>query len=399
MGQLDSLKVLDFSTLLPGPYASMMLADMGAEVLRIESASRPDLVRQLPPMLGDSSAAHQFLNRGKRAIALDLKQPDAIALVKRMVADADILLEQFRPGVMARLGLDYATLQQINPRLIYCSITGYGQTGPYKDRAGHDINYLGLSGVAGYSARAGQPPVPQGIQIADVAGGSLHGVIGILAALFQREQTGVGQAIDISMTDTAFALNAMSGAGLLGGGVEPQAEQELLNGGSFYDYYATRDGRYMAVGSLEPTFFLGLCEQLGRPDLCAYQGQMDADAQALLKAAFTEAFLAHDFAYWCDLFAQRDLCVEPVLTLAEARDHPQIQARHMVVDVPDGKGRYQQQLGSPIKFSGNSRSADRVGGDLGGEGRQILSALGLSSQEIEELVAKGVVTLPVGDAD
>ncbi len=399
MGQLDSLKVLDFSTLLPGPYASMMLADMGAEVLRIESASRPDLVRELAPMVGDSSAAHQFLNRGKRAIALDLKQPQAIELVKRMVADTDILLEQFRPGVMARLGLDYATLQQINPRLIYCSITGYGQTGPYKNRAGHDINYLGLSGVAGYSARAGQAPVPQGIQIADVAGGSLHGVIGILAALFQREQTGIGQSIDISMTDTAFALNAMSGAGLLGGGVEPQPEQELLNGGSFYDYYATRDGRYMAVGSLEPKFFLGLCDRLDRPDLHIYLGKMDAESQALLKEAFTQAFLAHDFAYWCDLFGDSDLCVEPVLTLSQACDHPQIQARQMVVDVPDGKGGYQQQLGCPIKFSSSFRVPDRVGGDLGGEGRQVLSALGLGAQEIEALVAQGVVTLPMKAPD
>ena len=208
-GPLTSLKVLDFSTLLPGPYASMMLADMGAEILRVESPSRLDLVRFLPPMDGDTSASHAFLNRGKRSLALDLKKEGAVDIIKALIKEYDVVLEQFRPGVMDRLGLGYAVLSELNPSLIYCSITGYGQTGPYKSRAGHDINYLALSGVSSYSGRKGERPPPLGVQVADVAGGSHHAVMGILAAVINRQQTGKGQFVDVSMTDAAFAMNGL----------------------------------------------------------------------------------------------------------------------------------------------------------------------------------------------
>jgi crotonobetainyl-CoA:carnitine CoA-transferase CaiB-like acyl-CoA transferase len=200
-GPLASLKVLDFSTLLPGPFASLLLADMGAEVLRIESPTRPDLLRNLPPHDHGMSTGHAYLNRNKRSLALDLKQPQAVEVVKRLVAEYDIVLEQFRPGVMDRLGIGYDALKAINPRLIYVAITGYGQTGPLRERAGHDINYLALSGVASYTGRQGDGPLPLGVQVADVAGGSLHGVIGLLAAVVARQQTGQGQYVDVSMTD------------------------------------------------------------------------------------------------------------------------------------------------------------------------------------------------------
>ena len=189
LGPLATLKVLDFSTLLPGPFASLLLADMGAEVLRIESPTRLDLLRVLPPHDQGVSASHAYLNRNKRSLALDLKQPEALEVIRSLLQDYDIVLEQFRPGVMERLGLGYEALKAINPKLIYVSITGYGQTGPYKDRAGHDINYLALSGVASYTGRADSGPLPLGMQVADVAGGSLHGVIGLLAAVIARQQT------------------------------------------------------------------------------------------------------------------------------------------------------------------------------------------------------------------
>jgi alpha-methylacyl-CoA racemase len=208
--------VLDFSTLLPGPFASLLLADMGAEVLRIESPTRMDLLRVLPPHDRGVSASHAYLNRNKRSLALDLKQPEALEIVRQLVAEYDIVLEQFRPGVMERLGLGYEALKAINPKLIYVSITGYGQTGPYKDRAGHDINYLALSGVASYTGRQDSGPVPLGVQLADVGGGSLHAVVGLLAAVIARQHSGLGQYLDVSMTDCAFSLNAMAGAGLLG---------------------------------------------------------------------------------------------------------------------------------------------------------------------------------------
>ncbi|MEY2863904.1 MAG: hypothetical protein RLY58_1611, partial [Pseudomonadota bacterium] len=259
---LLGLKVLDFSTLLPGPFATLMLADLGATVIHVESPTRVDLVRVMPPYADGQATAHAYLNRNKQAVTLDLKQPDSIAQIHDLIGEYDIVVEQFRPNVMARLGLDYDTLKAINPRLIYCSITGYGQTGPLKDRAGHDINYLALSGIAGHSGRKVGGPPPMGIQIADVAGGSLHAVIGILAAVIERQQSGLGQHIDISMTDCAFALNSMAGAAQVAAGDAQMAEGGALNGATYYDYYQTRDGRYLSVGSLEPQFMLGLAQAL-----------------------------------------------------------------------------------------------------------------------------------------
>lgn len=386
---LSDIKVLDLSTLLPGPYASMMLADLGAQVLRVESPDRVDLVRELPPKIGSSSAAHQYLNRSKRSIALDLKQPEAVQVVHKLVAEHDIVLEQFRPGVMERLGLGYTALKAINPQIIYCSITGFGQTGPYRDRAGHDLNFLALSGVSSYSHRQGQAPVPLGMQVADVAGGSLHSVIGILAALHHRQKTGIGQHIDISMTDAAFALNGMSGAGYLGGQVEPQVEGDLLNGGSFYDYYETQDSRYLAVASLEPKFFSGLCELLKLPQLKSLG--VNAKDQAQIKATLTEVFKQHGLAHWQQLFAGVDICVEPVLNFAEASQHPQLTAREMVVDVPHPQLGQQQQIGCPIKFSGYQSSYNKAGGEIGADGQQVLHELGFASEHIEQLVAQGAV--------
>ena len=386
---LSDIKVLDLSTLLPGPYASMMLADLGAQVLRVESPDRVDLVRELAPKIGSSSAAHQYLNRSKRSIALDLKQPEAIDILHLLVAEHDIVLEQFRPGVMERLGLGYQALKAINPKLIYCSITGYGQTGPYRDRAGHDLNYLALSGVSSYSHRQGQAPLPLGIQVADIAGGSLHSVIGILAALHHRQKTGAGQHIDISMTDAAFALNGMSGAGYLGGQVEPQAEADLLNGGSFYDYYATQDGRYLSVASLEPKFFSGLCDLLNQPQLKTLGAGPEEQAQ--IKATLSDIFQQHSFAHWQQLFAPVDICVEPVLSFAEASQHPQLAARQMVVEVPHPELGTQQQIGSPIKFSAYQTTYSKAGGPIGSEGQQVLQALGLDNQQIDHLLAKGAV--------
>lgn len=204
MGILTGLKILDFSTLLPGPFATMMLADMGADVLKVESPNRVDLTKVLAPMDGEVSATFGHLQRSKRSLALDLKQEEAREVVYRLVQEYDIVIEQFRPGVMDRLGIGYEQLKQINPNVIYCSITGYGQTGPLRDRAGHDINYLALAGAAGYSSRKNEAPVPAGIQVADLAGGSMPAVIGVLAAVYHRNQTGEGQYIDLSITDAVF---------------------------------------------------------------------------------------------------------------------------------------------------------------------------------------------------
>ncbi|WP_397451837.1 CaiB/BaiF CoA transferase family protein [Pseudomonas sp. NA-150] len=390
-GPLSSLKILDFSTLLPGPFASLLLADMGAQVLRIESPTRLDLVRLLPPHDQGISAGHAYLNRNKRSLALDLKQPQALEVIRQLVAEYDIVLEQFRPGVMERLGLGYEALKAINPRLIYVSITGYGQTGPYRDRAGHDINYLALSGIASHTGRRDSGPLPLGIQAADVAGGSLHGVVGLLAAVVARQHTGRGQYVDVSMTDCVFSLNAMAGAGYLASGVEPGWETQMLNGGSFYDYYRSRDGRWFAVGSLEPAFMQPLCNVLGRPELAAQGLSAEPQVQAALKLELSIEFEKRSFEELSQLFAGIDACVEPVLSVAEAVEHPQLQARQVVTHVPRGDGSSQAQIACPLKFSAGLPEPRHIGAGLGAHSEEVLLGLGYSAERIAELRAAGVV--------
>ncbi|MEH6345556.1 MAG: CaiB/BaiF CoA-transferase family protein [Bermanella sp.] len=391
MQLLNGLKVLDFSTLLPGPYASLMMADMGAEVLRVESPTRPDLVRALPPKdASGESAAHSYLNRGKKVIALDLKKPEAIEIVKQLVSEYDIVLEQFRPGVMSRLGLDYEQLKAINPKLIYCSITGYGQSGPFKDRAGHDINYLALSGVADYSRRRGEKPVPQGVQIADIAGGSHHAVMAILAAVIKRNNLNEGQYLDISMTDCAFSLNAMFGAGFLGGELEPTAQGNMLNGGSFYDYYETQDGRFMSVGSIEPQFLMQLCSALDLSHLAGKAASPDPVLAKEFKDALTNLFLSNTFEYWCELFAKLDCCVEPVLSFAEASQQENALQRGWVTEVnaSSGEKKSVKQLANPID---KNAVPGFTGSKIGANSEEVLLGLGYSFGEIKNLQSSKAV--------
>jgi len=364
---LKGLKVLDFSTLLPGPFATLYLADLGAEVIHIESPTRPDLIRLLPPYAHGQATAHSYLNRNKQSVALDLKDPHNIELIKQKITEYDIVVEQFRPGVMQRLGLDYAMLAALNPRLIYCSITGYGQTGSYKDKAGHDINYLALSGIAGHSGRQEGGPPALGIQVADVAGGSLHAVIGILAAVVEREHSGLGQYIDISMTDCVATLNNMAAAATLAGNTKQFPEQSYLNGGSFYDYYQTQDGRYLSIGSLEPQFMSGLAHILDLPILGEKGASFDPADQQVVKRALQEKIQSKTWQEWQVIFADQDVCVEPVLTLDEALDSRLAQERKWAVEVPlapDSK-QTETQLACPIKFSRSQAEYLYIGQHLG----------------------------------
>ncbi|RYZ99651.1 MAG: CoA transferase [Moraxellaceae bacterium] len=364
---LAGLKVLDFSTLLPGPFATLMLADLGADVVHVESPTRVDLVRVMPPYADGQATAHAYLNRNKKSLAVDLKDPQNIEKIKNLLNEFDIVVEQFRPGVMPRLGLGYDDLKAINPRLIYCSITGYGQTGSYKDRAGHDINYMALAGIAGHSGRQNSGPPALGIQVADVAGGSLHAVIGILAAVIERTRSGQGQHIDISMTDCAFTLNNMAAAAQIAGGEAQAPETATLNGGSYYDYFQTSDGRYISVGSLEPQFMLGLSAALDLPVLAAKGASMFEDDRREVKQAVGEAIAAQPFSHWQQVFAHLDVCVEPVLSLKEAAESSLATERGWVVDIPltTESNASQKQLACPIKFSRSTARYDYVGQQLG----------------------------------
>lgn len=389
MTALSNLKILDFSTLLPGPYATMVMADLGADVVHIESPSRADMVRTIGPFDNGVATAHSTLNRNKRSMTLDLKTPEAIQLVKRLITDYDIVIEQFRPGVMDKLGLSYKTLSEINHRLIYCSLTGYGQTGPYSQRAGHDINYLSIAGVNGYSGRTGERTPIMGVQIADLAGGAMHALVGILAAVNHRHVTHKGQSVDVSMTDGVFALNSLAGSGYLAAGVAPRAQSSALNGGSFYDYYETADGRYLSIGSLEPKFLTELAKLLGEPRLAKLGSQ--TNKQGATRELLENIIVRKPLAQWSSLFASEDVCVEPVLTFEEACQHAQLQARDMLVDVDTFEGTKQRQIGTAFKLSAAQVNYNYSGAPLGYHNRQILKQLNLDDDAIEKLHASGAL--------
>ena len=384
---LASLKVLDFTALLPGPYATMVLADLGADVVRVESPTRPDIVRFLPPYDGDTSAWHGVLNRNKRSLALDLKRPAAVAAVKRLIAAGgyDILIEQFRPGVMDRLGLGYEALRALNPALIYVALTGYGQTGPLRDRAGHDNNYLALSGALSYSGRRESGPPPLGIQVADV-GGAFGALVGLLAAVVARGTTGQGTFVDVSMFDLMVAWQAHLLSHTLVAGETPQPERMALNGGRVYDYYQTADGRWLSVGSLEPKFWEGFCAALGRPDLVAPGLGLDDTLQQWVKSEVRAALAARPLAEWLAVFALLDVCVEPVLTAPEMLAHPQTAARELVVDVPRPGGGSQRQIGCPWRFSSGAAEYRHAGAALGAHTAEVLGEAGFAPEEIVALM-------------
>lgn len=390
MGSLDDLKILDFSTLLPGPYATLMLADMGAEVLKISSASRPDIVLDYPPFIGDTgvSASQAWLGRNKKTMFLNLKTGEGKAVVKELVKEYDILLEQFRPGVMEKLGLGYEDLKAVNPKLIYCSLTGYGQTGPLRDAAGHDINYMSRSGIISQAGRRESGPSLMNFQIADIAVGSMNSVIGILAAVNYRKNTGKGQYIDVAMMDGCVPFNSLDGAGFLVSGKEPKREGERLNGGCIYDFYETKDGEYLSVGSLEPQFWSRFCTAIGREDLIegtVYPPNIDevkAEIRGILKTKTRDE--------WVEVFSHYDACVQPVLNLKEALlEDEQVKEREMVVDVklPLHEDVSVKQLATAVKLSECPCEYKFAGYPAGYHTKEVIEQLGM---DYAELKAKGV---------
>jgi crotonobetainyl-CoA:carnitine CoA-transferase CaiB-like acyl-CoA transferase len=385
-GPLSSLKILDFTTLLPGPFGTLLLADLGADVIRIESPGRMDLVRAMPPFDdAGKSAWHGVLGRNKRSLALDLKQPGATDVILRLVKTYDIVLEGFRPGVMDRLGVGYEALKRVNPNVIYCALTGYGQTGPLAKRAGHDNNYLALAGVMSHMGTEADGPKPLSLQIADVGGGAMGAVMGILSAEIHRRTTCEGQFVDVSMFDMAWMWNALAASEQFVTGENPQRESSLLNGGTFYGYYRTADDRFLSIGSIEPKFWIGLCQGLERFDLVNQRADPSPEAQRRIRDEIAKTVATKTLAEWMANFEPMDVCVEPVLDVDEAAAHPQALAREMIVDVPGADGGTQRQIGRPIKFSQNEAEYRHVGKSSGADSDAILSEIGYSEAEIETL--------------
>ncbi len=389
---LKGLKVLDFSYLLPGPLATVMLADMGAEVMKVESPVKIDLVRLAPPFIDENctvSYLHAYLNRNKKSLSLDLKKPAALEIIRKLIVEQnfDIVVEQFRPGVMTKLGLGYEALKKIRPDIIYCSITGYGQTGPLRKRAGHDINYLSLSGVMGYSGNKETGPALMGVQVADVTG-SHAAVIGILSAVIDRKNSGKGRHVDISMTDCMFPFHAVTGLRGLYEDKEPCFGSDILNGGSLYGFYETSDGRYLSFGGIEPQFLTAFLTELGLGDLIG--GIMTESEVEEISKKVSEVILGKPLGYWKERFEKIDACVEPVLSVNEAVRTPHAAERGLIADVPSNSGAKCQQPALPIKFSGFAAHYKWAGCELGRDNESVLASLGFTKKDIKELRALGL---------
>jgi alpha-methylacyl-CoA racemase len=353
-GPLAGVRVLDLSRLLPGPFASLVLADLGAQVDKIEEPAGGDYLRAMPPLRADTSSMFLALNRNKRSACLDLKMERGRAALLELAAHSDVLLEQFRPGVLDRLGLGHRTLLEKNPRLIVCALTGYGQDGPLAHRSGHDLNYLARAGVLGMNGPADAAPQVPGFQLADIGGG-LWCVAGILAALFKRNATEAsgavaeGSVIDISMLESSMAF-AISGFGQLFGGARPQRGDGPLTGGlALYRVYGTRDGRFVTLGALEPKFWQAFCAGAGlEPDMSAL---LPGPHQAALKETLRALFASRTRAEWEAFARENDCCLEPVLEPDELRTDPQLRARgaFFAIDSPWGAI---EQLKTPLTPAG-----------------------------------------------
>jgi crotonobetainyl-CoA:carnitine CoA-transferase CaiB-like acyl-CoA transferase len=360
----------------------MVLADMGADVIKVEDPGLGDYLRAIPPVKPGATASGRFLaiNRGKRSLVLDLKNESGRAALLRMAARADLVVETFRPGVLDRLGVGYAALRQRNRAIVLCSISGYGQSGPYRDRAGHDLNYIALAGVLGMGGDRGGAPAMPGVQIADLAGGALWAAVAVLGALLGRQQSGEGAHLDISMTEGALALLAAE-IGNLDCGDRPARGTTVLNGGAAnYNVYRTADGHYLAVGALEPKFWSAFCTAIGRSADAAElvapperQRQLHAEVQAILATRTRDEWLA--------LFAAHDCCVEPVLDLAALPEHPLHRERAVFFTLDGGASGPVLQLRTPVGGGPGARLAPR----RGEHSAEVLAEYGFSEEEIAQL--------------
>lgn len=378
---LSGIRVLDLTRLLPGAFCTMLLGDQGADVIKIEQPGTGDYMRLLPPLADGQGVAFNSLNRNKRAITLNLKANEGAELFKRLVATADVVVEGNRPGVMDRLGLGWDALRALRPGLVLCSITGYGQDGPFAQRAGHDLNYMATAGALGLNAWPGAMPHPLAVQVADIGAGGAGAAAAILAALVGVARGGDGRHLDVSMLDGALTWLAMPIAELYAGGEAPVAGRTRLTGRyPCYRVYDCADGRFLSVGALEPKFWTALVEALGRPDLEGRQLDDSPEAHGELEAVFR----SRTRDQWAALLDGLDVCVEPVLDLAEVERHPQVAARRLVRHQESGT-----ELAPAVPAAEGWRRLDPPG--LGQHNQEVLGELGVDPGRLAELAAAGVV--------
>jgi crotonobetainyl-CoA:carnitine CoA-transferase CaiB-like acyl-CoA transferase len=394
------VRVLDLSRLLPGGFCSLLLADFGAEVLKVEDTGMGDYVRWAEPRYegaerSASSALFLALNRGKRSIRINLREERGREVLLRLVREYDVVLESFRPGVLDRLGVGPERLREENPRLVYCAVTGYGQDGPLRDRAGHDMNYLGLVGMLGLSGETDGPPVQAAGQIADIGGGALMAAFGILAALYERERSGQGQIVDVSMADGAMSWLALVAARYLCDRHVPERGRlELAGGLVCYRPYACSDG-HVTLGALEPKFWAAWCRGVGREDLIERQFEgPGSDTHAEVERIFA----GRTRSEWEAFGAEHDCCLEPVLGLGEALDSELTRAREMVVEIDQPGAGPVSLLGPPVKLDRTPGGPAGPGPALGEHTNEVLAEVGYGEGEREDLKASGAVAGPADEA-
>ena len=397
MSPLAGIRVLDLSLQLPGPFCTLMMADHGADVLKVDEPEP----RVRNPFSGEEwgqSPTDRYLNRGKKSLTLNLKTEEGKKIFRALAQEADVVVEGFRPGVAQRLGVDYATLSGANPRLVYCSISGYGQTGPMRDVAGHDINYISYAGVLGLCGRKEAPPAIPAVQVGDLFGGAVMALTGILMALHARQTTGRGRWVDVSMTDGTMAMLSIHAAAVLSGMPPPERGSMILTGMfPCYETYRCACGGYVSIGALEGWFWKNLVAALGREDLVPLQYAAGEEG-ARVREELQTIFASRTRDEWVSFFQGQDVCLSPVLSLGEAFEHPNARARGMVVEVESPFGGRDRQPGRPIKFrEPASRGTDRPeepprrSPRLGEHDEKILGELGYRDEQIAVLREKGVI--------
>ena len=394
---LDGVRVLDLSRLLPGPYASHILASFGAEVIKIEKPGEGDYMRGYLPKVEGINAAFLTINRGKKSLAIDLKHEAGKEAFLALAKKSDVVLDGFRPGVMESLGLGYPQLSAVNPKIIFAALTGYGQTGPHANQAGHDLNYMASSGMLDLLGEDdGMPAIP-GVQLADVAAGALPAVIGILLALYHRSRSRKGQMVDISMYDALLGLMPVQIANYTATKRRPKRGYERLFGRyACYNIYPVRNGRYLSVAALEPKFWRSLCEAIDREDLIEDQ-YVEGDAQEILKAELTRTFQKREVSDWVEIFREFDACITEVREISRAVQDESFVDRDMVTPIRGPDGTVYEQLGVFPKLG---KSPGYITGEAPARGehtRKILKSLRYRKKQIEELLELGVLEEPVAD--
>jgi crotonobetainyl-CoA:carnitine CoA-transferase CaiB-like acyl-CoA transferase len=386
---LDGIRVIDMTRYLPGSFATLMLADFGAEVIMVEKPGEGEPGRSNAPFINGVSCRHLLLQRNKKSITLDFRKPAGKEMLLKLVSSADVLIENFRPGYMASVGLDYEILGKLNQRLIYCSLSGFGQDGSYFDKAGHDINYISLAGVLGLSGSSPVPPDIPGVQMADM-GGSMMGQIGILMALNARNHTGQGQYIDISFLDSAISMLSLAASAYFAEGKSyGQGEHVYTGSRAWYNVYAAKDGKYLTIGALEAKYWQRLCNYLEVPEFIDIQ--FDLTCQETMRKKLQQIFLGKNRDEWLQILLPLDVCASPVSEISEVFSNENTKDREMVFSVEHPVAGSIKQIGFPIKMSATPAVYKMGAPALGEHNVEICTWLGYSLEDIEVLKKHNII--------